>query len=223
MLNEYKDGSIWQNNLDGINIRSDLLVSKRVLDLLDSLEDKKVLDVGCGNGKVARILEKKGATVYGVDVVTQQITVARSIPSKITYLVGHMLHLDAINMPKDFDIAISLMTFLYLNEEEFPIALREIKEHLREGGRFIWANIHPSRYVDGAKIEAELPSVDGGSFKTTFYSHSMEFIRKTFEEIGFTINNILEPLPTRSEIEQYPGLFIEENGSPQYLIIDSQV
>lgn len=220
MLDEYKGNSVWKENIDTVSIRSDLLVSERVINLLGDVQGKKILDAGCGNGKVARSLEKKGSVVFGVDKVDEQIITARQAAPNIKYFVGDLVNLDAVDLPKDFDIVISLMTFLYLDEQEFAKALEQIKDHLKEGGRFVWANIHPSRYAGGAKIEDELPTADGKTFKTTFYNHSMEFIKQSFADAGFTIKEIHEPMPTKDEVEKYPALFSKDTDTSQYLIFD---
>ena len=223
MLDEYKGNSVWKENIDTVSIRSDLLVSERAINLLGDVQGKKILDAGCGNGKVARVLEKKEAVVFGVDKVNEQIITARQASSGIQYFEGDLVNLNAIDLPKDFDIAISLMAFLYLDEQEFAKALGQIKDHLKEGGRFVWANIHPSRYEDGAKIEDELPTADGKTFKTTFYNHSMEFIKQSFADVGFKIKEILEPMPTKDEVEKYPALFSKDINTSQYLIIDASL
>ena len=136
MLNEYKNSGIWKNNPDEIKLRSDILVTKRAIDLLENISGKKILDAGCGNGKVSRLLAERGASVFGVDKIEDQIAVAKSLDLKlnIKYFVGDVTNLDIL--PNDFDIAVSLMTFLYLNEENFIEAAKQIRGHLKNGGRF---------------------------------------------------------------------------------------
>lgn len=221
MLNEYTGDSIWKDNIDTVNIRSDILVTERVIDLLGNIEGKKILDAGCGNGKVSRILENRGAEVYGVDKVEEQIKTAQRVASDIEYFVSDITDFGGLNLSNDFDIVISLMTFLYLTQDEFVQALKEIKKHLKPGGRFVYGNIHPSRYGDNEKVTDTLPTAGDKSFQTTFYNHSLEFIKKSFENAGFKIDKVLEPLPTEKEIGDYPQLLELDKNIPQYLIIDT--
>src|SRR3989338_1391080 len=220
MLEEYKD-KLWQDNLDSVNLRSDILVNKRVMELLGNIKGKKILDDGCGNGKVSRMLTKNGVYVYGVDKTPEQIDTAKKVSSNILYFVGDMAKLDEIDLPKDFDIVISLMAFLYLDPEQFIQALVQIRGHLKKEGRFVYANIHPSRYPGKLKVEDEFPTTNNKIFKTAFYNHSLFFIKDAFVKNGFIIKNILEPLPTKSEIEKYPILFSQNTENPQYLIIEA--
>jgi 2-polyprenyl-3-methyl-5-hydroxy-6-metoxy-1,4-benzoquinol methylase len=46
--------------------------------MLDKNVNKKILDVGCGNGYIARELIKLGYDVYGIDASTEGITIAQS-------------------------------------------------------------------------------------------------------------------------------------------------
>ena len=221
MLNEYKDTKIWKENIDGINLRSDILVSERVIDLLGNVKDKKILDLGCGNGKVSRILSKNGAKVYGVDKTEEQLSIARESESKVVYFLGDITNLNEIDLPKDFDIIISLMTFLYLDEKQIIETLLQIKKHIKKDGVFIYANIHPSRYKENEKVEDEIPTTSGDVLKTVFYNHSSSFIKKAFNDTGFSIKNIIEPTPTSDEIKEYKILFSDNLNKPQYLIIET--
>jgi len=198
MLEEYKERSAWNDHLDSVHIRSDILVTNRVLALLGDVRGKRILDAGCGNGKMSRLLEKAGASVVGVDVVPEQIDRARrASPETIRYEVGDLVHLDELDLPGDFDLAISLMTFLHLDSVQFGQALKQIKGLLKKGGTFVWADVHPGRYPEGERIEGALPTVDGRKIDLTFFSHSRAFIYEAFAEAGFEIVRTSEPLPTQ--------------------------
>lgn len=231
MLNEYKNSNIWKNNPDEINLRSDILVTKRVIEMLGDISGKKILDAGCGNGKVSRLLAKGGASVFGIDKTEDQIKVAKNTDSKlkIQYFVGDITNLDIL--PNDFDIAVSLMTFLYLNKEDFIEAARQIRKHLKLGGRFVYGNIDSYRFYSDKdtnidkteKLEQELPTVNGKIFKTTFYKHPYSFVVKTFMDTGFKIINEIKPEETEEELRSYPALFPKyTNGQNQYIIIDME-
>jgi len=132
-------------------------------------------------------------------------------------------------LPMDFDIAVSLMTFLYLDKNEFIQAAKQIRKHLKNGGRFIYGNIDPYRFqadkdADIGKIEkmeADLPTVSGEVFKTTFFKHPYSFVIKTFVDAGFKICKEIKPKETEGEVTQYPMLFPKDTiGKSQYVIVD---
>ncbi|MFZ2484482.1 MAG: methyltransferase domain-containing protein, partial [Minisyncoccia bacterium] len=97
MLEEYEKSKIWQENIDVITLRSDILVSERVIELLDDIKGKKILDAGCGNGKVARKLASQGAIVWGVDKIADQIESAKEGSQNVEYRRGDISKLDELD------------------------------------------------------------------------------------------------------------------------------
>ncbi len=56
----------------------DLGIVPHLLDLLGDVSDRVVLDAGCGEGYLARILAARGARVTGIDLSPRLIALARS-------------------------------------------------------------------------------------------------------------------------------------------------
>src|SRR6185503_14393888 len=71
---------------------SDFTARPRVLELCGDLAGKQVLDLGCGEGYVARQLARAGAAVVGIDLSSGMIEQARqaeeALPLGIRYAVG---------------------------------------------------------------------------------------------------------------------------------------
>ena len=64
------------------------LIFPNILKLMGEFLGKRILDLGCGNGALARILEERGGTVVGVDVSEKLIDCARKRSSeKISYRI----------------------------------------------------------------------------------------------------------------------------------------
>lgn len=233
MLEEYKnDRAIWEENADSVNLRSDILVTNRIVDILGDIEGKTILDLGCGNGKLARKLSMKGARVVGIDITPEQIEFAKQREEKermgIQYFVCDLTHINSLVLPiKEFDIVISAMTHLYLSEKEFVRSFSVISSYLKQGGHFIYGDIHPSRTAEIAGrdqlIKAELPTVTGKIFKTTFFSHSRESLFRSLHEAGFYIHQAYEPVPTEEERQQYKTLFRSIEHTSPYMILDTSI
>jgi SAM-dependent methyltransferase len=56
----------------------DLGIVPQLLDLLGDVSDRVVLDAGCGEGYLARILAARGARVMGIDLSPRLIALARA-------------------------------------------------------------------------------------------------------------------------------------------------
>ena len=60
-----------------------------MLDALGDVSGKKVIDIGCGEGRFCRMLSERGAVMTGVDLTEALIEHARELGSdKERYLVG---------------------------------------------------------------------------------------------------------------------------------------
>jgi len=231
MLQEYKrDRKIWKFEED-INLRSDILGTKRILKMLKNLEGTQVLDLGCANGKVARYLAHQGAFVVGVDLVEEQIELCKKLtPIDLNVEFYNKNIVDPLNLERKFDLILGLMVFLYLNEDEFKKSIKNLSNDIKSGGIFYYLDIHPSRlmqdnpdlsYFDSHLLSTSLSTNSGITFNTTYYHHPLELVCNTITDSGFNISRIHEPQPSKQELEEYPELFQGNNLFPKYLIIEA--
>lgn len=106
-----------------------------IVDRILKLNPHTILDLGCGNGNILKILEEKiDADLYGLDLSENMISQAKkNLKSEVNLTVG-----DSENLPYDnnkFDIVICNASFHhYTNPER---ALTEIKRILKKDGVFI--------------------------------------------------------------------------------------
>lgn len=241
-LEEYKKDKLWIENPNSISIRSDILVSKRVIEILGNIENKKIVDLGCGNGKVARWLSQNRAIVSGVDLTNQQIEFARKIESEknngIEYLIKDISQ-KKFSLGTNYDAAIALMVHLYLDEKEFIQSIKNAYKVLKNGGTFIYANIHPCRillhqeqkgavllkrekeinYFEIQQLSSSIISTTNTKSTTNYYNHPLEFVLNTLIETGFKIKMIHESQATKQEIKKYHQILSNENHLPSYLIV----
>ncbi len=94
-----------------------------------------VLDVGCGNGGLARELAALGARVTGIEVSEQQLAAARAADDgsgRTRYLVGRA---EAIPLADEsFDLVVFRASLHHVPVQRMPTALREAARVLRPGG-----------------------------------------------------------------------------------------
>lgn len=103
-----------------------------LLDLLDAKAGERVLDLGCGTGRMAADIAAKGASVVGVDRSADMIQQARKNHPGLRFEVMDAL---AISFDEPFDAVLSNATLHWIKEAETVAA--GITKALRPGGRFV--------------------------------------------------------------------------------------
>lgn len=100
----------------------------------------RILDAGCGPGRVGSALAARGHTVVGVDVDPVLIAAAEEDHPGSTWLVGDLVDMDlpARGIAEPFDLVVcagNVMTFLADGTHE--AALSRMHAHLAPGGRVV--------------------------------------------------------------------------------------
>lgn len=106
----------------------------------------KIIDIGCGTGRHAIELTKRGHKVTGVDLSESQLTRAREKANKQGVTVDFQKH-DARDLPfeNEFDLAIMLCEggFPLMETDEMNFAiLQSAAKSLRNNGKFIFTTLN---------------------------------------------------------------------------------
>jgi ubiquinone/menaquinone biosynthesis C-methylase UbiE len=115
-----------------------------VLKVLGDVKNKKILEIGCGNGYFARLLSKKGAKITATDLSQKLLEHAlkyeKTKPLEIKYLTRDAADLYGIKS-KTFDIVVGNMCIMDIKDAKN--AIKEVSRVLKKGGRFIFSITHP--------------------------------------------------------------------------------
>jgi len=115
---------------------ADLAGEARLLDAILA-RNSRVLDAGCGSGRVGAELAARGHVVVGVDADRELIEAARADHPGPTWLVGDLAELDlaAQGEPLPFDAAVCAGNVMpYLAPATGGTVLKRIATHLRGDG-----------------------------------------------------------------------------------------
>jgi SAM-dependent methyltransferase len=136
MIAENPDHSKWyiKRFRDMAERGDDLAGEARMIDAMVP-RGSRVLDAGCGTGRVGGFLASAGHRVTGVDLDPELIAAARTDRPDATWLVGDLAQLD---LPDKYDIIVcagNVMTFLAPSTRSE--VLRRFAAHLADGGRAV--------------------------------------------------------------------------------------
>ncbi len=109
--------------------------SKEIIEeLLQPIEGANVVDVGCGDGQLTRMLTRRGAHVTGIEVSPRALARARAVKpvGDERYMQG--LAEDLPIKSRSADIVIFLNSFHHVDEQGQPRALKEAARVLKDGG-----------------------------------------------------------------------------------------
>ncbi len=116
---------------------------------------RRVLDVGTGEGQVARLAAGAGAEVVGLDPTWNQIAVARERGGGPRYLRAGAAGLPFADA--SFDVVVACLVFEHI--EAVDEAIAEVGRVLEPGGRFLFFLNHPllqtpnSGWIDDQMID----------------------------------------------------------------------
>ncbi|WP_328718902.1 class I SAM-dependent methyltransferase [Streptomyces sp. NBC_00247] len=98
----------------------------------------RVLDAGCGTGRIAIRLAELGHHCTGVDVDSSMLAVARREAPTQKWLLGDLARLDALGLEPGFDLALAAGNVIpLLAPGTEPAVVRQLAAALRPGGLLV--------------------------------------------------------------------------------------
>lgn len=214
------EGDLWHRTL----------IDPTFLEVVGDVSNQRVLDLGCGNGYIARKLALQGAQVSGIDASAPMIAHARrretEAPSGIEYHVADAAQLDRWQ-DASFDAVIANMSLMDIENAEG--AIQEVGRLLRTRGRFVASLSHPcfelgnrsawdvERVVEPTTIRTTIwrkvsryrepfhdrvPWVGPDyPFQTVYYHRPLSWYFRTMHGAGLVVSRLEEPAPTKEFVE----------------------
>lgn len=209
----------------GIN---ELLEQPVIKRLMTTVENKTILDLGCGLGQqIQSLLSQKPKQIIGVDISQKMIKEAQNrISSPKAQWICEAVE-DYELGENRFDIILSSMTFHYV--EDLKSLFRKIFNALHPGGQFLFSLEHPIctsilRSLNG-EINEPGYAVEGSRKQDWFVSDVIKYHRKvsTIVEnllaLGFVMKNLEEPVPDAKLLQRRPD-FQKHIERPPVLILN---
>jgi SAM-dependent methyltransferase len=201
----------WQ---DGFSEGADPEYEEQILPLAASLlaGRDRVLDVGTGEGQIARLARSGGATsVVGIDPTRNQVIEATRRGGGVDYARA-----EAAALPfgdESFDAVVACLVFEHIHAVDTAIA--EVARVLEPGGRFVFMLNHPllqtpgSGWIDDHILDPpeqywrigpyliesdEIEEVQKGVFIPFIHRPLSRYVNALLD-VGLTLERMLEPRP----------------------------
>jgi SAM-dependent methyltransferase len=184
-----------------------------VLELLDSLTGKSIIDFGCGNGSfLMECLKQDAVRADGIELSTRlaNMAAASADPERTEIFLGDICEFESV---KKYDLAASCMVMHYIQDAER--ALARIRASLKPHSIFVMSVRHPIRTANPIGLN----SMEGGwvcrkyfeegerswlwlGCDLTIYHRTIGTWHRMLRTAGFEVDEIREPRPSERDTAQ---------------------
>lgn len=174
-----------------------LVTDAAVVAAVLALAPRRVIDLGCGEGWLARALAGQGIDVLGVDAVPALVEAAQTSGGG-RYRVMDYAAIAAGELHEQADVAVC--NFSLLGDESVDRLLRAIPSLLAPGGALVIQTLHPcaacgeAPYRDGWREGSWAGCGDGFGEAAPWYFRTLAGWQRSFREAGLSLRGIAEPV-----------------------------
>lgn len=167
------------------------------------------LEVGCGEGRVSRLLQERGYRVTATDTVEAFVAAAREAGSADRYEVAPVTALPF--EPASFDLVMAYNVLM--DVDDVSAAVKEMRRVLRPSGTLFVSIVHP--FADRGRFDRDRPHVpfvvdgtyfgrehfegveerDGLRMRFAGWSQPLQNYMAALEAAGLAVTSLLEPTP----------------------------
>jgi SAM-dependent methyltransferase len=165
------------------------------------------LDVGCGEGRLARTLKELGHHVVGVESSRALVRAAREADSSFEVHVA-----DAAAMPlPDNHVDLVIASLSLMNMDDMPGVVGEIARVLRPQSCFCFSVLHPinswgdagAGYFETVRYTEELQRDDTRMALHDTHRPLGDYFG-VLQDAGFLVERVVEPVPNDAYVAAFP-------------------
>ena len=200
------------------------VIEPALLSLLEDVNGKEVLEIGCGNGYWLKILNEKNAKCTGFDLSKNQIEVAKKEDpeKKIKYFVADAS--EKVDLKdSSFDIIFLEHVLLELSDlSKIDKIFEEVYRLLKKGGSLIVSELHPlapetnfpnvevdedyTYFKSGFPVKIISKKPDGTVVRYTDFHWTFQDLINSITRSGLKVVKVLEPTPSEEIVKKFPYL-----------------
>ena len=197
-----KNAAPWIEALERNTIESRIVVTNHaIVEKILSKKPEKVLDIGCGEGWLSRVLVESDIDCLGVDVVPDLINKAKLGKGRFQLISYEELSYSRLG--EQFDVLVA--NFSLIGEESVESIFQQANNLLKKGGSLIIQTVHPKvvdtnlDYVDGWREGSWAGFGNNFCAPAPWYFRTLESWSALFEAAGFDRLEIVEPLNPKNK------------------------
>lgn len=194
------------------------LLGQPGLDLLNPQPCERILDLGCGDGRLSEKIREAGATVVGVDGSPDMVRVAKQ-----RGIDARLMDATSLTFENEFDAVFSNAALHWMSRNPDEV-LHGVRRSLKSGGRFA---AEFGGHGNVAAITVALIAVLGrhgieeATLLSPWYFPTSDEYRVKLEKAGFRVEFVeLIPRPTVLPSDMHGWL--ETFGSPFFGVLQEQ-
>ena len=184
-----------------------------ILRLIKDVQDKKVLDLGCGDGRYSYIMAQDGAMVTAIDASNFQLDIAKKIHNhpNIKYILEDVSKIKTLEV-ESFDIILANLLLPDLDDiKKMGLIFKTANSLMKKGSIFIVSGLHPlylspeqdnldkpldfrkeNYYKEGSNYKAKAVTKKGSAVTFDETHYSLTYLSEQLEQSGLYIKRIIE-------------------------------
>jgi len=167
---------------------------------LHLIKDKTVLDIGCGTGRLSRLLAAKGAQLSGIDISEKMLEIARKKDTKSSY-IQILSNSPFPFIDKSMDFIVSNLVLEHVSDLAF--FFKEISRISKKTSLIYVSAMHPAMLLKGTQANFKDPE-SGIEYRPKGYPHQIADFVKNMNKSGLLIEKMDEFLGTKYLVKHYP-------------------
>ena len=183
-------------------------LARGLLEMAGDVSGKRVLDAGCGEGRVARLFARHGAEVVAVDISPRLLYLARTFEAEDPHEVEFIEADLAQGLPSHqgaFDLATANM--MLDDCEDLTGVLGALADALKADGRLLLSLNNPYAIVTRGKVDDYFASgpltqtfgTEQAEFEVPYYYRTFEEWVTAFRQAGLVLRSLVDVRPVPSD------------------------
>ncbi|WP_419834924.1 class I SAM-dependent methyltransferase [Endozoicomonas atrinae] len=209
------------------NVYNALLERPSMLAMLPELEEKTILDLGCGPGAYVEHFLSQGAHVTASDISPEMVQIVQKrFGDEVTAYVADLSHGLPNEQDASYDLIVCPLTIHYI--EDLTPLFTDARRVLKPGGSFFFSTHHPivdfevspsGNYFSRELIVEEWDTI-GHPVQVQFYRRSLTELFTAIANAGLCTANLSEGCPAEVMKEVSPESYEHLSRNPNFLFVE---